>query len=585
MYTPLREARFLLGHVIPARALLGLPLFAHVDRETLDRVVEEAGRFCAEVIAPLNAESDRTGAVLENGRVRCAPGFVDAYRRWREAGWPALALPPAFGGQGLPEIAQMALSDAINGACLAFGMVTTSTRAAARVLLAHAEEAIQQLVVPKLVSGEWTATITMTEPQAGSDIGLARTRAVRASNGGYRISGTKIFISWADHDLTEQIVHIVLARTEGAPAGVKGLSLFLVPARRIEADGSLGAANSARVLRLEHKMGLHGSPTCELRLEAAEARLIGAEGDGIRQMFTMINTMRLEVAAEGAGLAGAAADRALRYALARPQGSAPGRAGAVMIAEHPDVRRMLLTMKALADAGRALCYEAAYRIDLSRAAASAEERGANADLAAWLLPIGKAGCTEAACTVASLAIQTLGGHGYIRDSGVEQFYRDARITPIFEGTNGIQAVDLVSRKLIGQGGRLYRRFAALLREDLDGLKTMREVRVARGALEDALVDLEEATAALLKLRPEQQRDALAGATPYLELAGRVAFGWMLLRMAGVSDPAADPAILEEKRVLARFFAEQVMVDCEALALRAIQGSKLLYEIAPERLAL
>ncbi len=576
---PVQDIRFLLRHVIPTARVIELPLYRHIDLATLDFVVDEAGRFVREILAPINRDSDRVGARLENGRVRCAPGFQDAYRRWREAGWPALALPKEHGGQGLPELVQMALSDMVNGACLAFGMVATSTRAAARVLIAHAGDEAKRIFVPRLASGEWTGTIVMTEPQAGSDIGLARTQARPLGNGRYALSGTKIFISWADHELSDQIAHIVLARAQGAPAGVKGLSLFLVPSRRLDGDGAPGAANAVRVMRLEDKMGIHGSPTCEMLFDGAEGELIGAEGDGIRQMFTMINTMRLEVAAEGAGIAGAAADHALRYALARPQGGAAGEP--VAIAEHADVRRMLLTMKALADAGRALCFEAAYRIDLSRAAESADERAAAADLVSWLLPIAKAGCTDAACEVATLGIQTLGGHGYVQDSGAEQFYRDARITPIFEGTNGIQAIDLVTRKLIGSQGRLYARFADLVKADLERLKPIRAVRVARGIVRDALNDLGEATTTFLKSNDPRAADALAGATPYLQLAARVAFGWMLLRMAAVEDAEAD--IIEEKRVLARFFAEHVMTDCEALALRAVHGAKILYSLPPARL--
>jgi alkylation response protein AidB-like acyl-CoA dehydrogenase len=575
----LRDIRYLLAHVIPTGEILALPAYRHVDAETLDAVIAAAVRFCASEVAPLNRASDRIGARLENGRVVSAPGTPALYAKWRAAGWPALVLPQAFGGQGLPELAQAALSDAINGASLAFAMAVTASRAAARVLIAHADEATRRLYVPKLASGEWAGTIVMTEPHAGSDIGLARTRAAKRADGRYAVSGTKIFISWADHDLTEQIAHIVLARAEGGPPGVRGLSLFLVPARRLDEAGRPGIANGVRVLRLEEKMGIHGSPTCEVAFDGAEGILIGAEGDGIRQMFTMINTMRLEVAFEGAGIAGAACDHALRYALQRPQGSVAGKSGPQVIAEHPDVRRMILTMKSTADASRALCFEAAYRIDLARAGETAAARAAGADMAAWLLPIAKAGCTEAALEVASLGIQIHGGHGYVRDAGAEQFYRDARITPIFEGTNGIQAIDLATRKLIGSEGRLYRAFADRIKADLSRTKGNRAVRVARGIVQDGLNDLDEVAGQFLAQGKEGALDdVLAGAKPFLELAARVAFGWMLLRLAAVDAKGADETTVEEKRALARFYAEHVMPDCEALALSATQGAKGLCAI-------
>ncbi len=598
----LRDARYLLAHVIPTREILALPAYRHVDAETLDAVIEAATRFCQAEIAPLNRDSDRIGARLVNGRVVSAPGTPALYKKWCANGWPALVLPREFGGQGLPELAQAALSDAINGASLAFGMAVTSSRAAARVLIAHADDATKRLYVPKLTSGEWAGTIVMTEPHAGSDIGLARTKAVKRADGRYSVSGTKIFISWADHDLTEQIAHIVLARAEGAPAGVKGLSLFLVPARKLDDAGRPGIANGVRVVRIEDKMGIHGSPTCEVLFDGAEGTLMGADprlggGDGIRQMFTMINTMRLEVAFEGAGIAGAACDHALRYALTRPQGGVAGKSGAQMIAEHPDVRRMILVMKSTSDAARALCFEAASQIDLARAGETAAARAAGADMATWLLPIAKAGCTEAALEVASLGIQLHGGHGYVRDSGAEQFYRDARITPIFEGTNGIQAIDLVTRKLIGSQGRLYRAFAERIKTDIARTKGNRAVRVARGIVQDGFNSLDEVAHTFLKQSADgasgadavldagasAMADALAGATPFLQLAARVAFGWMLLRLAAVDAMGADEGTVEEKRALARFYAEHIMADCEALALRAIGGAKGLYAVEMGRL--
>ena len=361
---PIDDILFLLHEVIGADSILARPEFAHVDPESLEAAVRQAGRVASDIVAPVNAAADRIGATLENGVVRLPPGFVDAYEAFRDGGWPGLALPEEYGGQAMPEIAQAALSEMSNGASLAFSMLPVCGRAAARVLLAHAEADLQALWLPKLASGEWSGTIVMTEPHAGSDIGQARTKAVARADGSYALTGTKIFISFGDHDATPQNAHIVLARIEGAPPGVRGLSLFLVPRVTMEADGTLGPRNAIAASRIEEKMGIHGSPTCEMRLDGATGYLLGEPERGIQNMFTMINTMRLEVALEGVGIAGAALDKAARYASERVQGGSGGAATAIV--EHADIRRTLLRMKALTGGARALCYETAALLDRGR---------------------------------------------------------------------------------------------------------------------------------------------------------------------------------------------------------------------------
>ncbi len=558
---PIDDILFLLREVIDAETILARPEFAHVDTDSLESVVRQAGRIAAEIVAPINPAADRVGATFENGVVRLPPGFREAWDAFCAGGWPGLALPEKYGGHAMPEIAQAALSETINGASLAFSMLTVTGRAAARVLLAHADPEMQALWVPKFASGEWSGTIVMTEPHAGSDIGQARTKAVSQADGSYALTGTKIFISFGDHDATPQIGHIVLARIEGAPEGVRGLSLFLVPRAMVEADGTLGPRNAIAASRIEEKMGIHGSPTCEMRLDGATGYLLGAPERGIQNMFTMINTMRLEVALEGVGIAGAALDKAARYASERIQGGSGGTATAIV--EHADIRRSLLRMKALTGGARALCYETAALLD----------RGRN-DEAGFLLPICKAVASDIAVEVASLAIQVHGGHGYIAEHGVEQLMRDARITPIYEGTNGIQAIDLLLRKIGRDDAKTLALLCARIEADLGG-----------GEIGDAvaagLAEWRRVSALLLDRLREDANSGLSGATPYLRLAGTVLMGWMWLRMAAA---AKDDAYGAEIRVLARFYAADIMAEIDGLARRALMPADILYTLDAETIA-
>lgn len=584
---PVDDVLYLMRHVIDTKAVLDSG-FGHVDPDMLEAVVRGAAQVAEHVIAPVNEACDLEGATYANGRCTLSTGFVDAYRQLCADGWPSLVLPEAYGGQALPELAQGALSEFSNGASLAFSMLTTTGRAASRVLEAHAPDDLRQLYLPKLVSGEWAATITMTEPHAGSDIGLARTKAVPQDDGTYKVTGTKIFISFGDHDAAEQICHIVLARTEGAPAGVRGLSLFLVPKVLVNADGSLGQPNSLRPQRIEEKMGIHGSPTCEMQFDGATGWLLGDELRGIQNMFTMINTMRLEVVFEGIGVAGAALGNALRYAQDRPQGPGSGD-GPAPIIEHPDVRRMLMTMKVLVDGARGLGLECAALLDLSRHAPTEEARHDAAELVAFLLPICKAAFTDNAVQVASLGIQVHGGHGYVRENWAELYLRDARIMPIYEGTNGIQAIDLVTRKLPRENGHAIQLWAERMADDLDAAAGVDGCAEIHAAVDEALALLADTTrqiAGRLSGKGNGQgglgpRDALAGASPYLTLCGRIGLGWMHLRMAAAD---TDDPLRAEKQKLARFYATQIMSDVPALMQQALSTADLLDDLDVEALA-
>ncbi len=590
---PVDDVLYLLRHVIDSEKLLSLPGFAHVDQDMLEDVVRGAGRVAADIIAPMNEASDREGATYANGRCTLSQGFADAYKQVCTDGWPSLVLPEAWGGQAMPEIAQAALSEFSNGASLAFSMLTTTGRSSARVLEAHATDALRDLYMPKLVSGEWTATIVMTEPHAGSDIGLARTKAVPQDDGTYTITGTKIFISFGDHDATEQICHIVLARTEDAPEGVRGLSLFLVPKFIPDADGSLGEMNSLRPQRIEAKLGIHGSPTCEMLFDGATGWLLGDELRGIQNMFTMINTMRLEVAFEAIGVAGAALGNAVRYAAERPQGRGEGGDGPVAIIEHPDVRRMLMTMKAGVDGSRALGHECAAQLDLSRHAESDEDRRDAGELLAFLLPICKAAFSDAAVQIANLGIQVHGGHGYVEDNWAEFYLRESRILPIYEGTNGIQAIDLVTRKLPREDGHAFKMWAERIADDLDRTAGAEGCTEIHAAVDEGLALLTDCTRQIFERLGGQgnnssglgPRDALSGASPYLALAGRIGLGWMHLRMAAVDTPQAlaDP-LVAEKRTLARFYATQMMSDVPGLMQQALSTADLLDDLSVEALA-
>lgn len=565
---PLEDMRFLLEEVLDVGGVLGREPYDGVDVEVARAVLEQGGRFATEVLGPLNAEGDAVGSRLVDGAVQTPPGFQDAYRRYREAGWIGLDLPTEFGGQGLPLLIQAGIAEMTTGSCMAFSMLPLMGRAASRLLIGHANKRLKERLVPQLVSGRWTATICISEPQAGSDVGRITTRAVPRADGTWSLSGTKIFITFGDHDLAPQIVHMVLARTSGAPAGTRGLSLFVVPKFCLGSDMSVGARNTASVTRVEHKMGLKASPTCVLNLDDAQGFMVGGEGSGLKTMFDMVNVMRLETGIQGLAVGGAATAKALAYAAQRTQGGAAD-APPVPLVEHADVRRMLYTMRARVEAMRAMMFETALQLDLATTGRDAAERAAAKEQAQWMLPICKAFFTASGFEVANLAVQCFGGHGYVSDAGVEQYVRDLRIASIYEGTNGIQAFDLVVRKLINDDGRRYAEFVRRIRADLARFEDRGDLNEIHSAVSDGLARLERVSAVYLGLKPDVRRDAEAGAAAYLALTGRVASAWMWLRMAAAS--TSESALHRRKRALAAFYANYLMPETLALERQAQCG--------------
>ena len=539
---------------------------------TIRSVIEEAGRFAEDILLPLDPIGDRDGIRLENGGVRTAPGWAEAYRRWVEAGWNGVSAPEAFGGQGLSHLAQAACLEIWSAANLSFGLAPLLTTSAIEALAQHGSPELQATYLPKLVSGEWTGTMNLTEPQAGSDLGALRTKAERADDGSYRISGQKIFITYGDHDLTDNIIHLVLARLPDAAAGTRGISLFLVPKVLLRLDGRPGARNDVVCAGLEHKLGMHAAPTCTMLFGqngGATGYLVGQEGRGLNAMFTMMNQARLAVGLEGVGAAERATQQAIRFAAERRQGRAPGDkdGGPSPIVRHPDVARMCLTMKALTGAARALCYLTARALDESKTAAEPAVRQAAADRASLLTPVAKAFATDIANEVASLNLQVHGGMGYIEEARAAQVMRDVRICAIYEGTNGIQALDLVSRKLPLADGAAVAREISLIRETARDLESINDPERGRGAgrLAEAAEALERATAFMREHMRAEPARAFAGATAYLRLFGLARGGAALAAGALVSRATADIGLY-------RFFAEQLLPAAPGLATTVIEGA-------------
>jgi len=574
---PLADIGFALKYAAGLPQAIEQGLFGDFAMADVEAVLAEAGRFAGEVIAPLNRVGDRFGTPFEGGAVTTPPGWKEAYRGWRDGGWNGLAAPCEWGGQGLPQIVNAACIEMWHGASMAFSDGPMLTVAAIDALYAHGSEALKRRYLPKLVSGEWAGTMQLTEPQAGSDVGALRTRAERTPDGSYRLKGQKIFITYGEHDLTDNIVHFVLARLPDAPPGTRGISLFLVPKYLVNSDGSLGARNDIRAHSVEHKLGIHGSPTCTMILgdrDGATGFLIGEENAGMACMFTMMNRARLAVGLQGVGVAEAAAQQALAYARERRQGrpaGAPATQSSPIIA-HPDVRRMLLTMRALTAAARAICYVTAIALDRSERAADAAARKAAHERTSLLTPVAKAFSTDVGIEVASLGVQVHGGMGYIEETGAAQFYRDARIAAIYEGTNGIQAVDLVMRRLSLAGGATVAAHIKELRAVVAAVEGSNNP--AFGA---AAARLGEAVDSLahggewLRARLEQAPDAaLAGATPYLRLFGLATGGCLLAKQALGAERLGEDAAPQLS--LARFFAENLAVQASALERTIIDGA-------------
>ena len=568
---PLAEIEFLLRAVAPLRDVCGLDAYAHADEDQVRAVLEEAAKIARNIVAPLNSAADEEGARLENGRVITTPGFREAFGRLAAEGWTSLAVPLAFGGQAMPQLVNTIVAEMIAGASVAFQMALLTGSPAAKVIAVHGNAEQKALWLPQIASGATTATIVITEPQAGSDVGLIRTKAELRAEGTWMLSGTKIFISQGDHDLTDQILHLALARTPGGASGSRGLSLFLVPKRLPDTDGRPGELNGVRAVRLEHKMGLAGSPTCELLFEGAIATMLGREGDGLRNLFAMMNAMRLDVAAQGVGVASSALHKALIYVHDRKQGT--GRDGRlVTIVEHPDVRRTLLQMRAWTDGLRALLYTAAWWEDQALASPDRERAKQAAGLVAFLIPLLKVGCSDAAFNMSSLALQLHGGHGYMRDHGVEQLMRDSRVFAIYEGANAIHANDLVMRKLGSDGGAAFRLFFGLVQQEIAASADDARLAEIAAALGRTLRALERSSEILLgRLGSE---DAYAAAPLYLQLAVETAVGWMWLKMARAEPDNPGGAM---RLTCSRWFAAHVLAGADALASQIERGADILRE--------
>jgi acyl-CoA dehydrogenase len=588
---PVADMAFALRHVAGLDAAIAEGLYGEeVSDELVDSILEEAARFAGEVIAPLNRVGDTVGSTLKDGVVTTPPGWKEAYQAWSQAGWNALPGPVAYGGQGLPTLVSAPCVEIWNAAAMAFGLGPLLTMGAVEALAHHGSEELRERYLAKLVSGEWTGTMNLTEPQAGSDLSILRSRAERAGDGTYRITGTKIYITYGEHDLTDNIIHLVLARLPDAPPGTRGISLFLVP--KILPDGR---ANDLRCAGIEHKLGIHGSPTCTMAFGdqgGATGWLVGEENRGLACMFTMMNSARLHVGIQGAAIAERAYQAALNYARDRRQGRAgPGsQDGPNAIIDHPDVKRMLLEMKALTGAARSICYLVAAMLDRAALSPDAEARKRAGEVASLLTPVAKAFATDIGIEVASLGIQVHGGMGFVEETGAAQHLRDARICAIYEGTNGIQAIDLVTRKLPLSGGAVVRGEIAGMRATIR--KLVQNASPAFGLtaprLRDAVEAFDEATSYMLaELQAGRTDAALAGATPYLRLFGLVRGGSALAEMAlaagaamarGDNDPAQPGRI-----ALCRFFAESLITASRGLADSVMTGAGFV-EDAPLALA-
>ena len=561
---PVSEFRFLFDHVVGYGRLSETALFAEAGADVTEAILGEVGRLCDEVLAPLNRAGDLHPARLENGIVRTSPGFAEGYRALAEGGWVGLSASPEYGGMGLPQTLNTAVNEMMSGACLALELCPMLSQGQIEALEHHADETLKALYLPKLTSGEWTGTMNLTEPQAGSDVGALRSKAEPNGDGTYAISGQKIFITWGDHDVAENVCHLVLARLPDGAPGTKGISLFMVPKLIPDAQGNPGERNSLRVVSLEHKLGIHGSPTAVMEFDGATGWMVGKPHGGMAAMFTMMNNARLGVGAQGIGIAEAAYQHALSYARERKQGRTPLGEGAII--DHADVRRMLAQMRAEIFAARAIALSCGLAIDMARATGDAQWKAR----AALLTPIAKAHGTDIGCEVASLGVQIHGGMGFIEETGAAQFLRDARITPIYEGTNGIQAMDLVGRKLMDGGEEAFR----LLQEIEDAAEAARAAQPElAGQVWAAAETLREASEWMLT---QDMTERAAGAVPFLRAFARVLGAHYHLRAA-----LAEPGSARER--LARVFVARILPEHEALLAQARAGAKALYDLSAEDL--
>jgi alkylation response protein AidB-like acyl-CoA dehydrogenase len=589
---PVADTLFVLNEIVGLDRLANIPGFTSASGDIVAAVLEEGGKFAREVLHPLNAVGDQIGCKRnDDGTVTVPPGFKEAFDQYVAGGWTTLHAPEEFGGQGLPMVLALSVEEYFTSANHAFNMYHGLTGAAVSAIIAKGDDALKQKYVPKMVSGEWTGTMNLTEPHSGTDLGLIKSKAEPQTDGSYKISGTKIFISAGEHSMSENIIHLVLAKTPGAPAGSRGISLFLVPKYFVGDDGSIGAHNEVSCGSIEHKMGIHGNATCVMNYDGAVGWMVGEEHKGLAAMFIMMNHARLGVGLQGLAQAELAYQQAVHYAMERRQGRAltgPAEpdAAADTLFVHPDIRRMLMEGKAITEGLRALCIWGALQVDLVTLAPTPEERQAADDLISLLTPVIKGYGTDRGFDVTVMAQQVFGGHGYIWETGVEQTVRDARIAMIYEGANGVQAMDLVGRKLPANGGRAIQAFFKLIAEEVALGKAEPATAGVAEALEKANQQLQAATMWLMQNALTNPNNAGAASYAYMHIMGIVAVGMMWLRMARAAQSqlnagAGNKAYLEAKLVTARFFAERMMPDAGALRRKIEGGAEALMALPPE----
>ncbi|MBD52253.1 MAG: acyl-CoA dehydrogenase [Acidimicrobiaceae bacterium] len=592
---PTNDMMFVLEHIANLSELASREGYEHADLETVDGVLGEAARFMEEQLVPLNQKGDQEGVVVKNGQIFHPDGFADAYERFVEAGWNGIALDESYGGGGMPWCVGLAVQEMMTAANMAFSLCPLLTQGAIDAISHHASETLQEIYLPKMISGEWSGTMNLTEPQAGSDVGALTSKALPGEDGTWLISGTKIFITYGEHELSENIIHLVLARTPDAPPGTKGISLFLVPKYLVNDDGSLGERNDLRVVSSEHKIGIHASPTCVMSYgdeAGAVGWMVGEENTGMGAMFTMMNNARLSVGLQGLSLTDRSYQQARQYSVDRKQGKAIGaelEAGeSSPIADHADVRRMLMTMRANAEAMRCVMYANAAAIDFANSSRDGTEREYWDAVTALLTPISKGWGTDLGVEMTSLGVQTHGGMGYVEETGIAQHWRDVRIAPIYEGTNGIQAADLVFRKLPLGGGQVFEKFVSeigVLAEQL--IEDDRHSSMGQ-ALLTGKEQLSEAGVWLGSRLAGQPNDAAAGSVPFMRLTGVIVGGYYLARSAQIAQQLLDSGkgdvdFLSDKIAVAKYYAEQILPTVAGLVPTITQGAQQFYAIPNDRL--
>lgn len=578
--TPLRDMRFVYGELFDLEAIQSLPGYEEVNSELVDAILEEAGRFCEDRLQPLNRSGDEEGCHFKDGKVTTPKGIKEAYKEFAEAGWTSVVASPEYGGQGLPKSLNMVLEEIICGTNFAFGLYPGLTSGAYNAISINGDAALKDNYLPKLAEGVWSGTMCLTEPQCGTDLGMVRTKAVPQQDGSYRLTGTKIFITAGEHDLTENIIHLVLARTPDAPEGIRGISLFLVPKIKVDEDGSLGDSNGVSCGSIEHKMGIHASSTCVINFDDAGGYLVGTLNKGMQAMFVMMNSERLSVGVQGLGIAEAAYQGAVEYARERLQGRALSGAKspdkpADSLLVHPDVRRMLLTMRAYVEGCRALAIWVATTLDRSSRHEDLAVRQQAEDFVTLMTPVVKAFLTDVGSEVANIGVQVLGGHGYIREQGMEQYVRDARIAQIYEGTNGIQALDLVGRKMPAHLGRYLRQFFHPVREYLDEKESDPALQSFVIPLAKAFGRLQMATGWIAREGMKNPDEAGAAATDYLRLFALVSLGYLWMRMAeiGMKQREGGEALFYQAKVdTARFYFDRILPQTGSLFATIMSGS-------------